>query len=127
MGNKQQKEMKEDLGDIINTNYERVIPFRATLVNSYRLEKPTWIESNAYSATKATHLKTKRSLVLKKILISDETTDQVLNSLLIHRSLLHVNIRQVEEIFQTKTHYYMTLQYFEGYTFTEFLKENKSN
>lgn len=127
MGNKASKSRNSDLGNFVDSSYDDMIPFRVTLVNSYRLEQPVWVENSSYSVTKAFHLKTKKSLVLKKIAITDESTKQLTNLLAIYRKINHLNIKLLDEVFQTKTHYYVVHQYFNGYPLFEYLSKQINN
>lgn len=125
MGNSSKKAVNVDAGDTLDSTYAENISFRITLVNSFRLERPVWIESAGYSLLKAYHFKNKKNLVIKKVAITPESTREIFNQLAVHKKLVHLNIRQVEEVFQTKTHYYMSYLFFEGSTFNQYFIESK--
>jgi len=126
MGNAQKKSNPRDLGSIVSTDYPDNIPFRNTLVNSYRIEQPIWIECKEYSVTKAFHIKLKKDIVLKKIMISEESTKELINMLAICKNLSHMNIRNVSEVFQTKSHYYLVFEYINGLHLNDFLIQKAS-
>ena len=109
--------------DIENADFD--VPVRSLLASLYRIEQPTWRETKNYTITKATHLKTKKELVMRKMRITKTNTFLFKKEITLLKKLDHMNIIKIYEYFRTKTHYYINYHYFKGMSLTDYYIKNE--
>ena len=126
MGQQNGKNITPESIDIKNINRFTNIPFKNTLVYSYKLLPPVWKETKVYAITRALQVKTNKIIVLKKMSKNVYNDFYFKREVLILKKLDHCNIVTIYEYFQTKTHYYITYNYFDGLSLIDyFIKYSK--
>lgn len=106
MGNLKTKSKSMD--NYINPESQRIeIPFRVSLVNMYRFETPIWKQTDEYTILKGLHIRTKKSIVIKKMVINDRTRLIMHSELHVLITVDHTNILKIYDYFQTASHFYI--------------------
>lgn len=127
MGNYHTNHNKLDRGDILDQTFTGEILFRVTVIQIFRLESPVWVDSREYYLCRGYHFRSKRPIIIKKILITPTSTQELINMLAIDKILTHMNIRSLQQIFQTKNYYYIIYPYYEGNTFAQYINIAKKS
>ena len=124
MGKKNSKQGPASLDHMFTSNPINIdIPYRLSILNSYRIEK-IFEEGKDHAIMKTLHLKTRKPLVTKKLRINKLNTNLIMRELYIMNYIDHINIVQEYEYFQTKSHYFINYDYFDGINIIEYYIKN---